>query len=464
MTRTPSRPQAKRTAAPASAAGKRSSWWPMLALAVALCSAAVVLFADESKALLRSVLAPPRHYKPDFPTHHVLDDIWTRDQVNELLALVKSQGSYLTAAKDLTSKVEHIGEAVPPLPDGKCPNRLLVPNQDHTLCILPSRIDIARHYFTHGGRASLRESFKRLSSRLQVFSGFVFMNLEADVLTPLFRSDKYIKASTDICHGDSIFDPIQLGIIITLPGQTVAAHLDVPWFWGGTRFNIPQWLLIAMEQSKLWSHLRVHQTQGVAYLHEWVNPEEDGGGFFFYPNGTEGDAVVVPPVYNTALVLDGSTIVHGVDLFRPDRHLPDLSPNDPNELRYVGDEKWDLFDGQKVIKTYHTHDLRISLVWRARCFNSTEDRQKWANFKDEIQVEDVLETFQADLRKRGLLGATERPQSFELAMLILKHYVVYPLDVDPSWWIPVNYCQLPLLFQSDTVTRVLTALLSPICG
>eukprot|EP00042_Codosiga_hollandica_P045062 m.452272 g.452272 ORF g.452272 m.452272 type:complete len:327 (+) comp56927_c0_seq1:620-1600(+) len=246
--------------------------------------------------------------------------------------------------------------------------------------------------------------------------------------------------------------------------QTVAAHLDVPWFWGGTRFNIPQWLLIAMEQSKLWSHLRVHQTQGVAYLHEWVNPEKDGGGFFFYPNGTEGDAVVVPPVYNTALVLDGSTIVHGVDLFRPDRHLPDLSPNDPNELRYVGDEKWDLFDGQKVIKTYHTHDLRISLVWRARCFNSTEDRQKWANFKDEIQVEDVLETFQADLRKRGLLGATERPQSFELAMLILKHYVVYPLDVDPSWWIPVNYCQLPLLFQSDTVTRVLTALLSPICG
>eukprot|EP00042_Codosiga_hollandica_P045061 m.452273 g.452273 ORF g.452273 m.452273 type:complete len:314 (+) comp56927_c0_seq1:82-1023(+) len=231
MTRTPSRPQAKRTAAPASAAGKRSSWWPMLALAVALCSAAVVLFADESKALLRSVLAPPRHYKPDFPTHHVLDDIWTRDQVNELLALVKSQGSYLTAAKDLTSKVEHIGEAVPPLPDGKCPNRLLVPNQDHTLCILPSRIDIARHYFTHGGRASLRESFKRLSSRLQVFSGFVFMNLEADVLTPLFRSDKYIKASTDICHGDSIFDPIQLGIIITLPGQVCFFHVLFSWFF-----------------------------------------------------------------------------------------------------------------------------------------------------------------------------------------------------------------------------------------
>ena len=55
-------------------------------------------------------------------------------------------------------------------------------------------------------------------------------------------------------------------------------HLDVPWFRGATRFNVPQWLLIAMEMSGLWAEHRVSQTQGVAYLHDWVDPKHDGGG------------------------------------------------------------------------------------------------------------------------------------------------------------------------------------------
>ena len=73
---------------------------------------------------------------------------------------------------------------------------------------------------------------------------------------------------------------MQLGIIITLPGQCVAMHLDVPWFLGATRFNVPQWLLIAMEMSGMWAEHRVSQTQGVAYLHDWVKPQHDGGGLY----------------------------------------------------------------------------------------------------------------------------------------------------------------------------------------
>ncbi len=130
--------------------------------------------------------------------------------------------------------------------DGTCPI-FLVPNKDSTKCVLPSRIDVAKHYLTFGGRDGLKESYESLVSRLQVFTGFLFKDLNDPVLAPLFKSESYRNASTDACGGKNIFDPIQLGIIITLPGQVVASHLDVPWYWGASRFNIPQWLLIAME-------------------------------------------------------------------------------------------------------------------------------------------------------------------------------------------------------------------------
>jgi hypothetical protein len=429
---------------------------------VALVAGAMYAARDilPGKKLVRSVLLPKEHYQPSPSDSFLLRDIWTNQEVDQLLALVKKH-SYQTAAKDLTSKVEHIGEATPLNSDGSCPHHLLVPNSNHTHCILPSRIDIAQHYFKFGGRAGFHESFKKLSSRLQIFTGFLFLDLDNPLLDPLFRSQKYVDASKSVCHGRTLLDPIQLGIIITLPGQTVASHLDVPWFWGATRFNVPQWLLIAMEQSKLWSHLRLPQTQGVAYLHSWVNHLTDGGGFFYYPNGTERSVVVVPPEFNTALVLDGSTIVHGVDVFRPDQPLPDIDPNDHNELRYLGDEHWELSNGKAVIRQYHTHDLRMSLVWRARCFEDEAEKNKWHSYTDELSVDDIIDTFVNDLQKRGKLSAGEVLPPLDLAQLIIREYVEYP--VDGNAWQPYNLCMLPSVLP-HSVRSFAASVLSVACA
>jgi hypothetical protein len=37
-----------------------------------------------------------------------------------------------------------------------------------------------------------------------------------------------------------------------VPGQTVSTHIDAVYFWGATRFQIPQWLLAAMAFSNMW--------------------------------------------------------------------------------------------------------------------------------------------------------------------------------------------------------------------
>lgn len=74
--------------------------------------------------------------------------------------------------------------------------------------------------------------------------------------------------------------------LLQVPGQQVATHYDVPWFYGASRFTLPQWLLVVMDRSGLWADRVVPQMQGVAYLHKW--PKErtnNGGNFFFYPAG-----------------------------------------------------------------------------------------------------------------------------------------------------------------------------------
>jgi uncharacterized protein with NRDE domain len=124
------------------------------------------------------------------------------EEVDHLLELVKKQRVYEPASRDLTSTVEHIGEAVPLTKDGKCPTMYLVPNKDNTQCILPSRIDIAKHYFAFGGRESLKEYYESLVSRLQVFTGFFFNDLNDPVLAPLFKSEQYLKAATAACGGN----------------------------------------------------------------------------------------------------------------------------------------------------------------------------------------------------------------------------------------------------------------------
>lgn len=148
----------------------------------------------------------------------------------------------------------------------------------------------------------------------------------------LFNSQAYLDGTAHVCGGKTVLDPVQLGMIILLPGQSVCGrfhrqftalirsinqvplHLDVPNFFGSTRFNTPQYILIAMEFSGLFESRRVRQSQGVAYIHSWYNKETDAGNFFFYPNGTQGGSVAIPAVVNTGISVDGTVVVSKADI------------------------------------------------------------------------------------------------------------------------------------------------------
>ena len=87
--------------------------------------------------------------------------------------------------------MEHIGEAQPINADGTCSHPYLVPNKNHTLCILPSRIDVGRHFLMTGGYSAHRERYDTLVGRMLPFIGFFFDQLNSTDMQVLFNSAIY---------------------------------------------------------------------------------------------------------------------------------------------------------------------------------------------------------------------------------------------------------------------------------
>ena len=345
---------------------------------------------------------------------------------------------------------DHIGEAIPINADGTCSHQYLFPNNDRTRCILPERIDVGRHFIQTGGLDGVKESFDVLMDRVSSFARYKFNKdvAEFPVVRELFESENFQTAAKSVCPADQTYlDPFQFTFIINLPGQTVAAHLDAPYFWGANRFRFPQWLLVAMVFSNLFQDQFIHQIQVVGYLHEWpngVNPQ-NGGDFVFHANSSYMGTVISKPGAGT--IVDGSKVIHAAKIYRPEVVPPHLEKDKFSQLVHLEGDNWELRVADEVVQRYTTQDFRISMVYRARCFASAEEATRYATLPEEemMSLENVLNTLQADLIKRGVTtqAKLDTMPKLDLAFLIIDTYIKYPLAPVEAAWMPYNYCAIP---------------------
>jgi hypothetical protein len=80
-----------------------------------------------------------------------------------------------------------------------------------------------------------------------------------------------------------------------------------------------------------------------------------------------------------------------------------MNAADKNELVYIENDQWEFRANGVKVADYQTTDLRISLVWRQRCFDKEEEVQRWASLKDFITVDQVLDKFIEDMRVKKIL-------------------------------------------------------------
>ena len=298
---------------------------------------------------------------------------------------------------------------------------------------LSQRYDAAVHFVRTGGRfGRVGEDRRLLAARTNYFRETYFYRAQAGFSgehvcssgIEAFRDDERLLDAARRLHDRPIAVPAIVYANVLLPGQELAVHTDVPEFRGANRRIIPQWLLVVMRHSELFEPWRLRIATGIAYF-----GEARGGELAYYPDGAAGAAAVYAPKHNTAALLDTDSVFHGVDrVAGDDEPLTRLKPG--MRLHHDGDRQWTVRDGAgSVVAEYATVDLRYSVSWKAYCFADDEDRAAWEGHADDLELDVILDTLLADLRRRGALGADERPPDAELGKLLIDTYVEFPAPV-----------------------------------
>eukprot|EP01038_Epipyxis_sp_PR26KG_P010448 gene10448-14033_t len=379
-----------------------------------------------------------------------------RTELKSLRKFPTNVGSPTTVEND------HIGEAQPINSDGSCTHDFLMPNNNKTLCILPERIDVGKHYITTGGFDGKKEFYEDSVSRVSSFGRYTFVdNVEnfPEPVKDLFNDNRFQEAAKKVCPTNaSYIDPFQYNFIVQVPGQTVAFHLDCPIFWGATRFIFPQWLLVSMESSGLFQEQFINQIQVVGYLHEWTKLSNDaqipnqniGGQFVYYENSKLFH--VVEPTPRSGILVDGSKVLHAATLYRPDTKAPLMSKDKLCSLNYVSHfDKWQVLCDDDVIQEYSNDELRLSIVYRARCFKDKSEMERFKSNspQDKMKLDNILNKFIDDLVLKNVSSRDKlvNMSKLELAMLIMNTYIKYPLPPADISLIPYNYCLIPKLFK-----------------
>jgi hypothetical protein len=398
--------------------------------------------------------------RADLPSHMLANpcvhtsELLTVDQTRQLMDVTMNQvGSFDTNARASIYKnitYEHVGEARP-LVNGRCEHPLTIPSQDKSQCVLPGRVDIALHWLKHGGPNALKEGYAGMISRVQSFGEFIYDLDKYPIIRELFEASEFQTAAKQICpKSKQLLDPLQFNIIVNVPGQTVATHIDSVHFFGATRKRFPEWLLAAMAFSGLYHDRFVDQVQTVAYFHSWTEesrglPEGSAGGeYVFYE--LNGPPLRHPPDPRGAVSLDGTKVVHAANTFFPGSKAPTMDKSKHNKLTWVPEEgKWHVTSDGEVIARYDNDEVRFSIVYRARCFESEAERDRYyneANDEHAMQLEDILETLAEDLARRGRYASAEEALNddrLDFALTVVDEYIKYPL---PYGMLPYNYCAM----------------------
>jgi len=285
---------------------------------------------------------------------------------------------------------------------------------------LPARYDAALNFVRSGGRFGRQEPPQVLAARTNYFRETYAYGLEERVegVEPFLHHSGFVEAARQV-HRRAVIEPAIVYANILLPGQELAVHTDVPEFRGASRKHVPQWLLVAMHHSGLFEPWRMPIATGIAYFHDCA-----GGELAFYPDGPDAPPRTMPARHNSAVLLDTDSVFHGVDrVHAPGSDFPLLRAG--MRLVHAGDDRWVVRDGEQEVAAYDWRELRFSVSWKAYCFLDEEDRRRWHEHHDDLSLDRILETMQADLRSRGRIGDT-RLDDATLALTLIEEYIRFP--------------------------------------
>ncbi|MCU0311104.1 MAG: hypothetical protein MUE36_09180 [Acidimicrobiales bacterium] len=205
---------------------------------------------------------------------------------------------------------------------------------------------------------------------------------------------RFVEGARTVFGGDVEVRPATVYVNVMLPGPVpFVPHLDVPAFRGFTRADHPVWLLHQMTDSGLFDHFRIRLATAV-----WWSFAGPGGAFHYWPRGPEATPESIePPFDNVAVLADNERTYHGVAPVgtRDDSLLEGLTRE---SLLHRVDGGWEIRTGGDVVASASDGRVRITVSWKGEIHSPEEP-------DDELDLDTVVETFLADLRRRGVDAA-----------------------------------------------------------
>lgn len=188
-------------------------------------------------------------------------------------------------------------------------------------------------------------------------------------------------------------------------GNNDPGHLDSPSFRGIRYENSPTWLCSVMGKSGLFQDYLIKMAQVIT----WFSHDSDSG-FTYWPEGpAKAPNRIQPPIYNRGVLVQNEMMLHRGEANGPmDQRRPEGLGFDTVFTGDADDKNlWKLMNGDQVIATHHTDELRFLVHWSAEVFEDFAELKKNMDGSDDLTTDRVFETLLKDMRARGL--AVETP-------------------------------------------------------
>ena len=177
------------------------------------------------------------------------------------------------------------------------------------------------------------------------------------------------------------------------------AHLDAVTFRGIRIENSPVWLQNVMGRSGLFTEHLVKMAQVITW---WYRGEN--GTFTYWPDGPlENPQRLEHPLWNKGVVVQNEMMFHRGDPVGPpdDRDIPGLKHRSLIDYDEACDD-WAITTDGEVIRRYRPEDMRLLVHWSAEVYADREEVKMNMDRSDDLTHEIVFSRLLEDMQDRGV--------------------------------------------------------------
>ncbi|MCP3936197.1 MAG: hypothetical protein GY708_12595 [Actinomycetia bacterium] len=213
----------------------------------------------------------------------------------------------------------------------------------------------------------------------------------------VFHNPLYIEAAKEL-FGAKVVTPLAMMTNLNAPSPAAPPHLDLPFFRGAHKREVPSWLLAPMGYSGLFHRWAIPMASALTWI--YAGP---GGEFEYWPAGLDEPSLEISAMSsNQGVMADNEYTYHRVCQVgsRDDFVADNTVPYDAT-LELDGDE-WSIRRGTDELARYARGAIRISVLWKAYCFADESEAHAFTSGVDDLTPSTIVEMFQDDLKRRGV--------------------------------------------------------------